>query len=486
MTRVLARRRRATARVTRALLLATVVLAAGCAVRTAPAAALNPIGPVCTAAGWFSGVLGKACNVAQHGGKLLNAGKQLLSGHPGAAAKAILGRATSAPSTGQVIGLAALVAWVNGGAKTALGETATVLDRTTRPQLTTTWFSSTYWRMAGIAALLTLPFLFAAAVQALLHSDLTMLLRAALGYLPLSMLAVAVAAPLTTLLLAASDEMSTIISTAAGQAGAHFLAQLGRYTGVLSVIARSPFLVFLVGLLTAAGAIVLWLELLVRQAAIYIVVLLLPLAFAAFVWPARRTWAIRAVELLVALILSKFVIVAVLSLGGAALGRGGGIGGGMVGGLVLVILGALAPWALVRLLPLTELASSAAGHLRGEVPRAIPVQAALDRHAGGAAEWATTVAADMRRAAAETADDGRPPPPPNPDAVGLPRPVETAGDEAVQDASDADEQDPASPIVFPFQRTGTPLVLGPEAFTPDGRLIDLDPPPDETPGDDRS
>ena len=47
---------------------------------------------------------------------------------------------------------------------------------------------------------------------------------------------------------------------------------------------------------------------------------MLPLAFAALVWPARRIWAIRAVEVLVALILSKFVIVAVLSLGGAALG----------------------------------------------------------------------------------------------------------------------------------------------------------------------
>ena len=56
-----------------------------------------------------------------------------------------------------------------------------------------------------------------------------------------------------------------------------------------------------------------------REAAVYVIVLMLPLAFAAMVWPARRIWAIRAIELLVALILSKFAIVAVLSLGGAAL-----------------------------------------------------------------------------------------------------------------------------------------------------------------------
>ena len=58
-----------------------------------------------------------------------------------------------------------------------------------------------------------------------------------------------------------------------------------------------------------------------REAAVYVIVLMLPLAFAALVWPARRVWAVRAVELLVALILSKFAIVAVLALGGAALGQ---------------------------------------------------------------------------------------------------------------------------------------------------------------------
>ena len=61
-----------------------------------------------------------------------------------------------------------------------------------------------------------------------------------------------------------------------------------------------------------------------REAAVYVVVLMLPLAFAALVWPARRIWAVRAVELLVALILSKFAIVAVLSLGGAAISASAG------------------------------------------------------------------------------------------------------------------------------------------------------------------
>jgi hypothetical protein len=392
----------------------TVALAiAACVAAAAPAPASAS---VCGLVGWVSGAAGKACGVVTHGDKLINAGKKLATGHIGGAAKALLGSSGGGSKTNTAIGLAAIGAWVLGGAKVALHETVKVLGKTTSPQLGTTWFSSTYWRMAAIAAVLTLPFLFAAAVQALMRSDLALLARAALGYLPLSLLAVSIAAPLTMLLLAACDEMSAIVSSAAGHAGTRFLTELGLLTGGLVALTRSPFLAFLVGLLTAAGAIVLWVEMLMREAAVYIVVLMLPLAFAALVWPARRVWAVRAVELLIALILSKFAIVAVLALGAAALGQRGTSGaGGMLTGLVLVVLGAFAPWALVRLLPLAELASGATGQLRGELSRVRGMVGVSDEGEGRAADWAGSVTSGMRREAEATvatssgrrpADDG--------------------------------------------------------------------------------
>jgi hypothetical protein len=96
-----------------------------------------------------------------------------------------------------------------------------------------------------------------------------------------------------------------------------------------------------------------------------VIVLMLPLFFAALVWPARRVWAARAVELLVALILSKFAIVAVLALGGAALDHAAALSvTSLLAGLTLVLLAAFSPWALLRLLPLHEMASAAAGGLR--------------------------------------------------------------------------------------------------------------------------
>ncbi len=376
----------------------------------APAAAFNPIKAFCDVAGLASGLLGKACDVARDPGRILGAGQQILGGHVGGAVKTLLGDGGGAAASGlkAALSLAAIGAWVLGGAKFALRETAKVLSETTTPQLGTSWFSATYWRVAGIAALLTLPFLFAATIQAVARSDMALLLRTVLGYLPLAMLVVSVAAPVTTLLLSASDELSGLVSSAAGTPGSRALGLGSVLAGGLSALTGSPFLIFFLGLLTVAGAIALWMELLMREAAVYVVVLLLPLAFAAFVWPARRSWAIRAVEMLVALILSKFAIVAVLSLGGAAMDQVGHSITAPVLGLVLVAMGAFAPWVLLRLVPLAELAGGAVESLRGQ-GRAVagrvetPYSMAL-----AADEWATTTTAEMRR----TAEEVEPPPGP--------------------------------------------------------------------------
>jgi len=150
-----------------------------------------------------------------------------------------------------------------------------------------------------------------------------------------------------------------------------------------------------------AGAVVLWIELLMREAAVYVIVLMLPLAFAGMVWPARRIWAIRAIELLVALVMSKFAIVAVLSLGGAALFSGTSAGGhsvtAAVAGAVLLVMGVFTPWALLRLLPLAEVASSAAGSLSREIRGGAHQGAALaGMVAHSAPDWAAAMTARLR------------------------------------------------------------------------------------------
>lgn len=358
------------------LALAAAVVTLYCAATPAPASAALPR-VACKAAGEVSGLAGKACDLLGNPKKLLNIGKNFVTGHLGSVLSEIFGGG-GPPGVTTALSLAAIVAWITEGAKTAIGWMVKQIQSSAAPQLGSIWFSSTYWRVAGMAALLTLPFLFAAAVQALIRSDLTVLSRAAFGYLPLAMLCVAIAAPLTMLLLAGTDELCSLVWSPSSSHGLTTL--LTKASGVvgLAVLVKSRFLAFLLGLLAAGGATLVWLELLMREAAVYVVVLLLPLAFAALVWPARRVWALRSLELLVALILSKFAIVAVLGLGGAALDHAGSHGvGAVLAGMVLVILAAFAPWAVLRLVPLAEVASGAAGALRSHTMA--PITGAWER-----------------------------------------------------------------------------------------------------------
>jgi hypothetical protein len=247
---------------------------------------------------------------------------------------------------------------------------------------------------------LTLPFIFAAAIQALMRSDLSLLMRAAFGYLPLAALATAIAAPLTMLLLAASDEMSAFVSTAAGS-GHHLVVEVVSLAGLGAIAKDSPFLLIAVAMLAIGAALAVWIELAVREAAVYVIVLMLPLMFAAMVWPARRVWAIRAVEMLIALILSKFAIVAVLTLGAGAIGHGGVLGA--IAGIALLMLASFCPWILMRLLPMAELAGAAAGGM-GEALRSHG-QSGLNKMGGtapisgwreSAADFMSTIPGRMR------------------------------------------------------------------------------------------
>jgi hypothetical protein len=431
--------------------LALLVVGASCALAAHPsqAEAFNPLKPVCTVASLASGLLGKTCDFLQNAGHLYSAGKKLLGGHVGSALKTVLGEGASVAGSHATtaLGLAAIGAWALGGAKFVLHETAKVLGKDTTPRLGTTWFSATYWRVAGIAALLTLPFLFAAAVQALTRSDLALLLRAVLGYLPLAMLAVSVGAPLTMLLLSGSDELSTLVASATGQPGARALGHGLALAGALTVLSGSPFFVFFLALIMAVGALALWMELLLREVAVYVVVLMLPLAFAALVWPARRAWAIRAVELLVALILSKFAIVAVLSLGGAAMNQDTHSLTAVVVGLVLVILAVFSPWALLRLVPLAEVATSAVGGLRGEARGAFGHAETPFAVGDSSDQWATRTVAEMREGAADRAPVARPNAGPEPAAhAGGGPAVSESPDEGTQ-STDPTESDPGAALV---------------------------------------
>lgn len=224
-------------------------------------AAANPLDKLCSVVGTLGeGWWGRACKAVAHPKQVMGAAKAIATGKPGQAVKVLLGGAKSnVLSASGAIGIAAIVAWAVGGAHFVLSETAKLLGQTTSPELTASWFSSVYWRVAGVAALMTLPFLIAAAIQAVLRSDGALLARATFGYLPLSFLATGIAAPVAMILLQVTDMMGSWVAAAAGDDGSRFLAEAGVALGALGVAAGSPFVTFLIALLTTAGGVILWL-----------------------------------------------------------------------------------------------------------------------------------------------------------------------------------------------------------------------------------
>jgi hypothetical protein len=106
-----------------------------------------------------------------------------------------------------------------------------------------------------------------------------------------------------------------------------------------------------------------------REASIYVAVSFLPLAFVALVWRPTAHWARRLAEWLGAIIVSKFTIAAAFAIAGSALahGRGGGSGGltVLLAGCAVLLVAALTPWVLLRMLPGSSAASG--GLHRGAV-----------------------------------------------------------------------------------------------------------------------
>ncbi len=222
----------------------------------------------------------------------------------------------------------------------------------------------------------------AAIIQGILRQDPRIVLRAAFVNLPLALLLTAVAVQLVELALSLTDQLSAVVASGSGdtlhQALANLEASFAR-AAVQDNVGVSSFVVFIVASLVVIGALTLWLELLVRGAAIYVAVLFLPLALASLVWPAISHWARRLTEILAALVLSKFLIVAILSLAVGAVASGTSNDQGMdtaLAGAALLLLAAVSPYALLRLVPMAEGALAAEG-LRQRAQSSVTTTAAM-------------------------------------------------------------------------------------------------------------
>ncbi len=308
--------------------------------------------------------------------------------------------------------LDAMGSWVSGGAVWLLDQIGGVLGATTSIDLGASWFTAHYETMAALSGVVVLPLLLLGIVQSIYRQSASMLVRSVLLHVPLALLLTAIAVKLVQIGLSVTDDMSAAVAHGAGLDTGNFMASVAADLDSGSGGGTPAFVLFLGGIVVVIGAVLVWIELLVRSAAVYVAVLFLPLALASLAWPAISHWCRRLVDTLAALVLGKFVIVSVLSLaagalaGGSAPGGGSAAGGGfaaVLGGAALLLLAAFAPWALFRLLPFVE--AGAVGHLEG-LGRRAGQQAAMP--ARGLAQIAMRAATVRSMASAASAGLGLP------------------------------------------------------------------------------
>ena len=193
-----------------------------------------------------------------------------------------------------------------------------VFDTTTLVDVTSPGFTSVYNLIFGIGVFLVLIFFCLQLITGLIKRDPTALSRAALGAAK-SVLGAFVVVTLTALALEIVDQLcigiiqasgettgtmgDKIILLAAGLSGINIAAP-----GVGAIVT-----IFLAGLMIAAVFIV-WFSLLIRKALLLVGIVLAPIAFAGASWDATRGWIGKWAAFVIALIVSKLVLVVIFLL----------------------------------------------------------------------------------------------------------------------------------------------------------------------------
>ena len=302
-----------------------------------------------------------------------------------AAGKAV--GAITAPVTGAIEGIGhgifdQITTWVSEGASWLIEQVVSEMEKTTTPKLTTEGFLAEYGQMSEIAAVLAAAMVLLALLEAIAQGSWGVLGRTVLVNLPIAFIGTSVAFVLVQMLLVATDGMCHGIAAATHDHSQRFfksaissLAKAGAQVGsagtkgmpggeaagaVGGAEAVPLFVTFLAAIIGAFAAFFVWIELIARDAAVYVVSLFMPMALAASVWP-RWSGALRRTgELIVVVISSKFVIVSVVALAAGLLADKEQGVEHLLAASALMLLACFAPFMLLKLVPFAEGAMASA------------------------------------------------------------------------------------------------------------------------------
>lgn len=208
----------------------------------------------------------------------------------------------------------------------AMGHTAawmfeavwTIFDSTTMVDVTSSDYTKVYNLLFGIAVFIMLAFFMLQVIGGMIRREPAALSRAVLG-LAKSILGSFVALALLATALEITDQLCIGIVNAAGtnmEEMGERIALLG--SGLVGVHLAAPgagaiATIFISGLAISAAAIV-WISLLVRKALLLVAIVFAPIALAGASWDHTRGWVSKWASFVIALIVSKVVLVVIFLL----------------------------------------------------------------------------------------------------------------------------------------------------------------------------
>ena len=240
--------------------------------------------------------------------------------------------------------ISAVASWVTGDAHTWLTLTGGLLEATTAPHVITNFVSSEYQRIALLSPLIMVISTLLSVLTSMWRNAGSTAIATAAKFIPVGVLVTLLGPALARITLRVVDALASAVS---GDVGQQLSQSADRFTSTSPTSS-----LFAVTLACLFAALLLWIELMLRNIVLALLLCSLPLVAASIVWEPARRVGVRVIEAFLAVALSKVVVVMALSLGlaGAASSNGASI----VIGAATLLVAALSPYLVLRLVPIAS------------------------------------------------------------------------------------------------------------------------------------
>ncbi|WP_245541656.1 hypothetical protein [Sporichthya polymorpha] len=189
------------------------------------------------------------------------------------------------------------------------------MDSSSRVDLGAEWFRANVAVIGAVTVPVVAGLLVVQVITSVLRREPGGLARAGFG-LAKAFLGAALALAVAQAALLATDGICQYIAASAGTSVEGAAARFLDLTWLAGP--AGPVLQMLLGVAIIVGCLALWTVLLFRKAALLLIAVFAPIAFAGAVWDQTRVWVRRWIEIVAALILCKVVIVVTFVVGASA------------------------------------------------------------------------------------------------------------------------------------------------------------------------